>query len=113
MEQFCEAEGDEQHVEPPPAFVQLRSQHQWEPPAYLKKVDEFRKKFALKYDLRESAVILVGMRGGSAVITMMVPESVVAKVNSTGTEFFTEHGIVHLQLNGTCVYKQASRPASE
>ena len=112
VEQFCEAEGDERHVEPPPAFVQLRSQHKWEPPTYLKQVDEFRKKFALKYDLRESAVILVGMRGGSVVITMMVPESVVEMVNSTGTEFFKEHGIVHLQLNGTCVYKQASRPAS-
>ena len=112
VEEFCEAEGDRQHIDPPPAFVKLVTQHEWQPPTYLKQVDDFRKKFALKYDLRESAVILVGMRGGSVVITMMVPESVVAMVNSTGTEFFKEHGIVHLQLNGTCVYKQASRPAS-
>ena len=112
VEEFCEAEGDRRHIEPPPAFVKLISQHEREPPIYLKKVDDFHKEFALKHDLRESAVILVGMRGGSVVITMMVPESVVAMVHSTGTEFFKEHGIVHLQLNGTCVYKQASRPAS-
>ena len=112
VEEFCKTEGDRQHIDPPPAFVKLVTQHEWQPPTYLKEVDDFRKKFALKYDLRESAVILVGMRGGSVVITMMVPESVVEMVNSTGTEFFKEHGIVHLQLNGTCVYKQASRPAS-
>ena len=112
VEDFCEAEGGRRHIEPPPAFVTLISKHEWEPPTYLKKVDDFRKKFAHQYDLRESAVILVGMRGGSVVITMMVPESVVAMVNSTDTEFFKEHGIVHLQLSGTCVYKQASRPAS-
>ena len=64
VKEFCEAEGDRRHIDPPPAFVKLISQHEWEPPTYLKKVDEFCKKFALKYDLRESAVILVGMRGG-------------------------------------------------
>ena len=113
VEEFCKVEGDGQHIDPPPALVKLISQHEWEPPTYLKKVDDFRKKFALKYDLRESAVILAGIRGGSVVITMMVPESVVAMDHSTGTEFFKEHGIVHLQLNGTCVYKQASRHASD
>ena len=113
VEEFCEAEGDKQHIDPPPAFVKHISKHKWKPPTYLKKVDEFRKKFAIKHDLHECAVILVGMRGGSVVITMMVPESVVAMVHSTDTEFFKEHGIVHLQLNGTCVYKQASRPASD
>ena len=113
VEEFCEAEGDRRHIHPPPASVKVISQHKWEPPTYLKKVDDFRKTFALKYDLRESAVILVGMRGGSVVITMMVRESVVVIVNSTGTEFFREHGIIHLQLNGTCIYKQASRPASD
>ena len=112
VEEFCEAEGESRHIDPSPAFKTFRSQHDWKPPTYLKKVDDFRKKFALKYDLRESAVILVSMRGGSVVITMMVPESVVAMVNSTGTEFFKEQAIVCLQLNGTCVYKQASRPAS-
>ena len=112
VEDFCKAERHKRRIKPPPAFVELITQHKWEQPTYLQKVDDFRKEFALNYDLRESAVILVGMRGGSVVIIMMVPESVVAMVNSTGTEFFKEHGIIHLQLNGTCVYKQASRPAS-
>ena len=113
VEEFCEAEGHKRQIEPPPAFVKLITQHKWEEPTYLKQVDDFRKEFAHKHDLRESAVILVGMGGGSVVITMMVPESVVAMVNSTGIEFFEKHGIVQLQLNGTCVYKQASRPASD
>ena len=64
VEEFCEAEGDRRHIDPPPAFVKLIRQLEWEPPIYLKKVDDFRKKFARKYDLRESAVILVGMREG-------------------------------------------------
>ena len=64
VEEFCEAEGDMRHIDPPPAFVKLISQHEWEPPTYLKEVDEFRKMFARRYDLCECAVILVGMRGG-------------------------------------------------
>ena len=64
VKEFCEAEGDRRHIDPPPAFVKLISQHKWEPPTYLKKVDDFRKRFACRYDLREWAVILVGMRGG-------------------------------------------------
>ena len=110
VQEFCKAEGDMQlqHITPSKAFKKLISRHNWKSPTYLKKVDEFRKKFANKYDLRESVVILVSVKGGSVVITMMVPETVVAMVNSTGTEFFKEHGIVHLQLNGTCVYKEAN-----
>ena len=64
MEEFCEVEGDGQHIDPPKMFMKLVSQHKWRPPTYLKKVDEFCKKFARKYDLRECAVILVAMRGG-------------------------------------------------
>lgn len=110
VQEFCEAEDtcNMQHIVPSKAFIKHISMHNWKPPIYLKKVDEFRKKFAHKYDLRESAVILVSVKGGSVIITMMVPKTVVMMVNSTATEFFKEHGIVHLQLNGTCVYKEAN-----
>ena len=112
LRDYYEVEANKQKYKIPEGFVELVSEHSWEPPVYLKKVDEFRREFAHEYRLHKCAVILVSMDIGSVVITMMVPESVVAMVNSTGTEFFKEHGIVHLQLNGTCVYKQASRPAS-
>ena len=112
LTEYYEVEADKQKIKPPDGFIELVSEHNWEQPIYLKDVDEFRREVARKYDLHTCAVILVSMDIGSVVITMMVPESVVAMVNSTGTEFFKEHGIVHLQLNGTCVYKQASRPAS-
>ena len=105
-------EADKQKEKPPDGFVELVSEHNWEKPIYLKDVDEFRREVARKYDVHTCAVILVSMKIGCAVITVMVPESVVEMVRSTGTGFFKEHGIVHLQLNGTCVYKQASKPAS-
>ena len=113
LREYYKVEANNEQKEAPQGFIELVSKHSWEPPIYLKKIDEFRRKLARKYDLHACAVILVSMDIGSVVITMMVPESVVAMVNSTGTEFFKEHGIVHLQLNGTCVYKQASRPASD
>ena len=112
LREYYEVEADHEQTEAPEGFTELVSKHNWERPIYLKKVDEFRRKLARKYNLHACAVILVSMDIGSVVITMMVPESVVVMVNSTGTEFFKEHGIVHLQLNGTCVYPQASRPAS-
>ena len=113
LREYYEAEANKQKYKIPEGFVELVSEHSWEPPVYLKKVDEFRREFAHEYGLHKCAVILVSMDIGSVVITMMVPEFVVAMVNSTGTEFFKEHGIIHLQLNGTCIYKQASRPASD
>ena len=113
LREYYEMEADQEQKEAPEGFTELVSKHFWEQPIYLKKVDEFRRKLARKYDLHACAVILVSMNMGSVVITMMVPESVVAMVDSTGTEFFKEHGIIHLQLNGTCVYKQASRPATQ
>ena len=113
LREYYEVEADHEEAEVPEGFIKLVSKHNWEEPIYLKKVDEFRRKLARKYDLHACAVILVSMDIGSVVITMMVPESVVVMVRSTATEFFKEHGIVHLQLNGTCVYKQASRPTSD
>ena len=112
LKEYYAVEADKQKPKVPKEFIDLVSVHSWKPPVYLKKVDEFRRELAREYGLHACAVILVSMDIGSVVITMMVPESVVAMVNSTGTEFFKEHGIVHLQLNGTCVYPQASRPAS-
>ena len=113
IEEYYEVEADKNQMEAPKGFIENVSTHNWESPIYLKRVDEFRRMYAREYDLHACAVILVSIHRGSLVITMMVPESVLAMVNSTGTEFFKEHGIVHLQLNGTCVYKQASRPASD
>lgn len=107
VQEFCKAEDSMQHIVPSKAFIKHISMHNWKPPIYLRKVDEFRKKFAHKYDLHESAVILVSVKGGSVIITMMVPKTMVVIVNSTATEFFKEQGIVHLQLNGTCVYTEA------
>ena len=108
VEEFYEAEGDRRYIKPPSGFIELISEHKWKSPTYLKEVDDFRIKFARKHDLRECAVILISAWGGSVIITMMVPESIMPLVNSTGIEFFKKHSIVHLLLNGTCVYKQAS-----
>ena len=113
LREYYEVEADQEQKEVPEGFTKLVSKHIWERPIYLKMVDEFRRRFARIYNLHACAVILVSMDIGSVVITMMVPESLVAMVNSTGTEFFKEHGIVHLQLNGTCVYEQASKPTSD
>ena len=111
VEEFYETEGDRQYIEPPAEFKNLITQHKWKSPIYMKEVDDFRMRFARKYDLHEWAVILMSVRGGSVTITMMVPESVIPLVNSTAIEFFKEHSIVHLWLNGTCVYKEASGSA--
>ena len=103
---YYEIEGYKQKRKAPQGFIDLVTEHTWKQPIFLKDVDNFRKELAREYDLHTCAVILVSMEIGSVVITMVVPESFVATVNSTRLEFFMEHSTVHLYLNN--VYYQAS-----
>ena len=59
VKEFYDTEGDRQYIEPPAGFTKLITQLKWKSPIYLKEVDDFRRKFAHKYDLREWAVILM------------------------------------------------------
>ena len=59
--EYYEVEADHQKIKPPEGFIELVSEHNWEPPIYLKEVDEFRRRFAHQYDLHTCVVILVSM----------------------------------------------------
>ena len=109
LEDFCKAEEEERHMEPPDGFKTLVSHHDWKKPVSLKKVDDFRRKFAYKYDLRACAIFLVRLGKGSVIVTLLVPCSIELMLKSTESEFFTEHGITHLELNDDPIYSQGQQ----
>ena len=109
LEIFCEAEEEERYMEPPDGFKTLVSRHDWKKPISLQKVDDFRRRFAYKYDLRACAIFLLGVGKGSVIVTLLVPCSIELMLKSTESEFFTEHGITRLELNGTLIYSQGQQ----
>ena len=109
LEDFCEAEEEERYMEPPDGFMTLVSHHDWKKPISLKKIDEFRRRFAYKYDLRACAIFLLRVGNGSVIVTLLVPYSIKLMLKSTESEFFTEHGITRLELNSTLIYSQGQQ----
>lgn len=81
----------------------LVTQHNWSPPVYLREVENFRRTFAHKFDLKSCAAIVVGIMGGSVIITLLVPESMKLEVTS---EFVKSHCITEIVFRGITVYSQ-------
>ena len=106
LKQFNEAEGDKRCMKPPPGFKELAIDFKLSRSTPLKKIEEFRRKFAYQYGLRECAIILSGVKLTSVIIILLVPESIV--VRPTDYEFFHEHNIVCVKHNGIIRYQQVS-----
>ena len=105
---FCKANKDMGYQESPNGFLKLYSRHVWRPPITLEKIDDFRRRFAYKYNLRSCTVFLLSLEHGSIAITMQAPESVELMIKTSDNEFFKEHGIVLMRLNDTVVYQEVS-----
>ena len=111
LKKFCTADKtSDRSIEPPQNFVMVVTNHLWGEPTYLYQVDEFRRTFAYKYNLRDCAVSLVCLGLGSVVITMFVPESIwsILKVESGVEEFCAEHSIFYFEVGGVSIYSQVS-----
>ena len=108
LDQLPEAEDDERYEEPPQAFVKIVSSHELTKPVTLKKIDEFRKRFAHKYALRSCAIYLLSMRDCMVIVTMLVPCSVKAMIGKEmiSSSDFEEFSLVHMELNGITVFPQ-------
>ena len=61
LKEYYAVEADKQRHNVPEGFSKLVSEHNWDPPIYLRKVDEFRRELAREYGLHACAVILVSM----------------------------------------------------
>lgn len=105
---FREAEGEQRYEEPPENFKKLVTCHAWQKPNTLKKIDDFRRRFAYKYNLRSCVIFLLSMEDGSVIITMQVPMSVELMIKSTDIEFFKDNAIVYMKLSDITVYQNVS-----
>lgn len=84
------------------------------PQSTLEDVENIRKKICREYSLHEFAVMLADIKEGSVVITFLIPPSVAMVLQPLlhrriNTEFFEEHCITSVILDGVLVYDQASR----
>ena len=104
LQDFCKVEGRKCISTPPPGFEAHVTKHDWDPTTPLKKVIDFREECTNEYCLRKCAVWLVGMGKGCVCITLLVPEGI--KIETTREEFYEKHSIIHLNLNGVCMYSK-------
>ena len=111
LDQLPEAEDDVRYEDPPQSFVQIVSSHELTKPVTVKKMYEFRKRFAHKYALRSCAIYLLSMRDCTVVVTMLVPCSVKAMIDKEmiSSSDFEEFSLVHMELNGITVFSQDSQ----
>ena len=109
VDEFCKIPGieHEKDTNPPPGFTELVSKHIWNPPppVSLRKVEEYRCKFAHTCNLQSCAVAIASIKLGSVIITMWVPESIELKLT---LEFINAHNIIHMVLGGIVVHSQVS-----
>ena len=109
VDQFSKIPGIEQEKnrDPPPHFKTLFSKHIWRPPppVSLRKVEEFRCKFANKCNLQSCAVTIASVTRGCVAIKMWVPESIELGITP---EFINAHSIIRMEFDGMIVYSQVS-----
>ena len=85
----------------PKGFQTLVTEHKWQPPVYLKDVEEFRRDVASEYKLRRCAVILSALGVGSVIVTLLLPYYLIqSPVFSTSAEFLLRHSIVRIDFDG-------------
>jgi len=105
---FWEADEDKDTPHSKPEFTTSVTKHKRPPTVTLMDVEHFRRAFIGKYCLHECAMMLKAAKPGSVLITWSIPQSIVhylmEEIQSTGTEFFQQNGILQLVLDGQCIY---------
>ena len=108
LEEFCEVEKMRQrHINcnTPEGFAQIVTGHCWDPPIYLRDIENFRVELADYFCLKKCAVMVVAMLKGSAILAMWVPESIESKIKSVDPNFISKHAIVYMEFQCSVVYK--------
>ena len=103
IKEFSQVVGSRKQKMIPGEFTNLVTQHKWDPPVFLRQVEEFRRKVASEYKLRRCAVFIVGLGYGSVIITLVVPDSTWEELRSTKPEFLMRHGIMKMTYNGISI----------
>ena len=108
---FCQIE--EQDIEPPEGFSHIVTKFSKpiSDKTTLQDVENFRVQLACHYKLRDFALMLKPkVKAGSFLVTYFVPNSVLERLKTDipKKDLFEEFGITQLDINGHCVYCDAS-----
>lgn len=108
LEDFCVVEPlRKRHINcqnAPEGFVQCVTGHCWDPPVYLRDVENFRLDFADYFCLKKCAVMIVGIIKGSVILAMWVPKSIKSKIESLDSNFLSKHTIVFMEFHCKIIY---------
>lgn len=102
IQEFCDLDSPKGSPPPPDGFEKHTTKHDWNPKTTkLKKVIEFKRKYASSSALRHCAVWLANIEKGCVSITLLVPKgTIIAKT----PEFFQTHNVIQMNLDGRCLY---------
>ena len=112
---FCQV--DKEYKEPPKGFstivLKFKTDHIAGDPT-LEHVEEFRRKYASHYRLRDFALMLVAKGEiGSFIITFMVPISLTERLqNNIPVETLEEFGVTQVAISGICFYSRNTMMAA-
>ena len=112
LKDFCVVEPPRQRYidcrNAPKGFVQCVTGHCWDPPVFLRRVEDFRQGFADYFGLKQCAAMVVSMIKGSVILAMWVPKSIKSKIESVDPNFLSKHIIVFMEFQCNIVYMKVS-----
>ena len=112
---FCEVKP--QHIEQPRGFSKVVAEFKKEIATVrdmtLQDLEEFRFKYAREHKLRDFAFMLDGVKPGCFIVTFLVPDSIVVKLQvNIPEDMLREFGITTLIVADKCVYSCTTCPQS-
>lgn len=93
-------------IEPPPGFLEMVVKCAWPEDATMMAVEEFQRKYASYYNLRELAMMFITIESGpSFTLTWFIPESIVERLMvEVAEKLLSSNNITRLEIVGACVY---------
>lgn len=109
---FCRTQ-KKRHVEPPSKFQEFVAKFNWPDNVTLEVVEQFRQEYAWSYSLRECALLLAEVRGGSYIISWFIPEAIVEQLKTNIPRgLLKKYSVTKLEIGQTCVYRSTDGQVS-
>ena len=96
---FCQI--DQEHIEPPEDFakIEVKFKKELSNEATLQHVEDFRQKYAKHYRLRNFALMLMAGKLGSFIVSFLVPQSIVSRLQrNIPLQLFQEFCVAQVEI---------------
>lgn len=104
LKMFCETQ-TERRVKPSADFVEMVAKFKWPENVTLEVVEQFRKKYAYHYKLRDCAMMLAEVRRGCITVSWFIHRSVVGQLlTRVPDDLLRQYSAIKLEIAGFCVF---------